>query len=63
MRMVREGAKISGVRSNVQPCERLPCARSCAMEHSLFTIVNDDRHPGKHGDIAGLVDGPDAQLV
>jgi len=51
-------------RSGVQSCERnrgeLDSAETGC---SLFTVVNDDRHPGEHGDIAGLVSGPDAQLM
>jgi hypothetical protein len=65
--MVRQGAKVSGVRSDVQECERLHVIAlrldSAAMERSLFTVVNDDRHTGEHGDISGLVDGTDEQLV
>ena len=59
-------ARVRGqqVRSDVQECERdrgeLDSATSGC---SLFTVVNDDRHLREHGDIAGLVGGPDEQLV
>jgi hypothetical protein len=62
--MMSEGVELSVLRSHVQACERDRAAlESATTGCSLFTVVNDDRHPWEHGDIAGLVGGPDEQLV
>ena len=52
------------MRSDVQECERDRGELDSATTGcSLFTVVNDDRHLREHRDIAGLVGGPDEQLV